>query len=1166
MTAVAGVLVLCGSLFAQGNAGRILGTVTDQTGGALPGAMVSVIDVQRGVTRTLTTDDAGSYNAPNLLPGAYTVSGEFKGFKTAERTGFTLEVNQDLRVDLQLQPGEQSEKITVTGEMPLVETTNATLGGTIENAAINDLPLNGRNFENLLALRPGVTIYPGGGGWTQSTNGLRAHDNVYLVDGVNSDEPWMGQSVMNAGMAAGDAGTLLSVDAIDQFRTEINPKAEYGWKPGAIVSVGIKSGTNSMHGSAFAFGRGNSMDARDYFNPTYIGPVSPLNFEQFGATEGGPIKKDKIFYFLSFEEQRYTVGNPAGHSGVPTLSSLEAACTTAKAAGPVAALSLQLAGLSSTCAPLANAPGLFAPSVSVSDVNSTNKIDAGMVKADYHINQNNSLNAMYFISPGNGLLVDNPLREFAPYQLTNQYARAQSAAVNWTWTKSSTMVNEVRVGYSHYYQTFLSSDSTQNPANYSFGGSTYHLFTGQTNPAYFGLPQIEFSDSAFTIGASWPKTVGPDGVLQLVDHVSVLHGNHAFKFGGEVLANESTNNVTSNAKGPLRFNDPTAFFEGIPNRANFLSGNLLRHMSNSGFAAFLQDDWRVKPRLMVNLGIRYELDTVMKESDGLLGNFDPNSATGLVQIGSGMTSPYNGDHNNFAPRVGLAWDIQGNGKTVVRAGGGMMYEQFTYDMFNAIGNLLGLRMVPTGVALYANGKQIASPGSINVANISFVGSALTSTTTPGAVAFDWLNNGPSTPLYSAAPACGDGTVTLSNGFTPQPCSILGVNRNLRNPYVTNWNLDLQRAITNTLSLEIGYVGNHGTKLVGLNDVNETPLSGGPGQFTTKFPYLAAIDILSNEDSSNYNALQATLSGRSYHGLSFTAGYTYAHALDMNSDNWSFVIPVGSEHSLYGNSTFDIRQKANISLTYDLPGKKGFGQMLEGWQVNSIVAFQTGLPWSAEDLSDNFSGTNETKLNSCCSFGEAWNFSGNPADFDPVHGWTKTNGDILQGGTGGIPYYTFTPGFSDTDPAHQSPQYIQCAKYEESQYSGALQSSAIGNLESVGCYVVGNSLLAPPASGTLGNAGRNIFRDGGFRNWDFSVFKTFQFRERLKATFRVEAFNILNHPSFSNPGGPGGGAGTTDPSAGAGFGCGCVTPDTGGSNPILGSGGPRAIQLGLKMNW
>ena len=1217
------ILLISFSAFSQGNAGRILGGVTDQSGGAVVGATVNIVDTQRNLTRTVTTDTAGEYNVPNLLPSTYTVRAAFQGFKTAERSGVVLEVNQDLRVDLTMQPGEQTEKVTVTGELPLVETTNAELGGTIQNVVINDLPLNGRNFENLLTLRPGVTIFPGGGGWTQSTNGQRAHDNVYLVDGVNADDPWMAQSVMNAGMAAGDAGTILPIDAIDEFKTEENPRAEFGWKPGSIVNVGIKGGTNNMHGTGYAFGRSDAFDARDYFNPAPA-PITPLQFEQFGASLGGPIKKDKLFYFINFEDQRYSVGNPITHNGVPMtgvgaldpVDGLQGACLSAKGAKGVAPVSAQLAGLSPTCTPLGNFPGLFpvnnnpTPTLNTS-IDTTNRIDSGMAKIDYHLSDKHSINGMYFISPGSGLLADNNLLQLNPAQLTIQYARAQVFAGNWTWTPSSTWVNEARVGYSHYYQTFLSNDHAQDPASYSFNGSTYSLFTGQTNPAYFGFPQVRFTSySNFSFGASWPKTVGPDGVLQVLDHVSYLRGKHAFKFGVEYLDNHSTNNVTSNAKGPIRFADLTSFFEGIPNRANFLSGNLLRHMSSQNIAVFAQDDWRLTPRVTVNLGLRYEYDGVMNERNGLFGNFDPTAPTGLVQLGKGVSSIYNPDRNNFAPRLGFAWDVRGNGKTVLRAGAGVAYEQFSYDMFNAIGNLLGLRMVPTGANLYANGAQIPSPGNINVSAISFTGPALKGTTTPGQVAFDWIHNSSSVPLYSAAPSCGDGSVTLSNGLSPQPCSILAVNPHIYNPYVTTWTLDLQRAITSNLSIEIAYVGNHGTGLIGITDVNEPALGAGyPGAgtltgsplseiawcnannvstaasvptfggapitctqgdasgaleqaarpYNAKFPYLAYIDMLQNLEKSNYNGLQTTITQRTSHGLSFTVGYTFSHALDNASDNWSCCIPIygNNVNPLYGNSVFDITHRGTISVTYNLPGKKGFGQMLEGWQLNSVLTLQSGLPWGVSDTGNDFSGTGEVSQTNEDGQGEQWNFFGNPKDFQISHGFSSNpvNGDILSGGTGGVPFY----GGSGSAATGAETTNAACNAKAEAMgpaYQAALSAS--------GCYALGGSMLLPPAIGTFGTMGRNIWRDAGFRQWDMSLFKNFVFKEKLTAQFRIEAFNILNAINFSNPGGPGGGSGTTDPSAGAGFGGATLTADAGGSNPILGSGGPRVVQLGLKL--
>ncbi len=234
-----GVFLTCRPLYSQGNAGRVLGAVADKSGGAIVGATVTIIDAQRGLTRTLMTDAAGQYSAPNLLPGGYKIRASFMGFQTAEQDNIVLEVGKEIRVDLTLQPGEQVQTITVSEAPPQIETSNATLGGTLSNETINDLPLNGRNYENLLSLRPGVTNFVGGGAWTQSTNGVRPEDNVFILDGLDDDEAYAGLSVVNQATLAGDATTILPIDAIQEFNTEENPKAEYGWKPGATVVVGL---------------------------------------------------------------------------------------------------------------------------------------------------------------------------------------------------------------------------------------------------------------------------------------------------------------------------------------------------------------------------------------------------------------------------------------------------------------------------------------------------------------------------------------------------------------------------------------------------------------------------------------------------------------------------------------------------------------------------------------------------------------------------------------------------------------------------------------------------------------------------------------------------------------------------------------------------------------
>ena len=251
---------------AQSTAGRVLGTITDQSGASVAGAAVVVTDTQRGTSRSLTSDASGNYAAPDLTPGIYKIRVEARGFKSEERPSITVEVATDVRADFALQPGNVSEVVTVSGDVPLLNTTSATLGGTLSNQEINDLPLNGRNYENLLQLRPGVIRYPGGGFSTTSADGLRAEDNAYFVEGLFNSEPYSGQAIINGAGIAGDSATILPIDAIQEFNLQQNPPAEYGWKPGAVVNVGLKSGTNRIHGTAFGFGRDGALDGRNYFN------------------------------------------------------------------------------------------------------------------------------------------------------------------------------------------------------------------------------------------------------------------------------------------------------------------------------------------------------------------------------------------------------------------------------------------------------------------------------------------------------------------------------------------------------------------------------------------------------------------------------------------------------------------------------------------------------------------------------------------------------------------------------------------------------------------------------------------------------------------------------------------------------------------------------------
>src|SRR5712691_11476680 len=662
-------LLVSAAAHPQGSTGRILGVVTDQSGGNVAGASVTITDVARGVSQNLTTDSDGAYVALSLLPGTYTVRAEYKGFKTFERKNILVEVGKDVRIDPVLQTGSTTETITITEEVPMVDTTSTTLGGTISNEIINDLPLNGRNYQNLVSLRPGTMIYPGGGPWTQSTNGIRPEDTSYIVDGITNDEAFMGLSVTNAAAVIGDAATLIPIDAIQEFNTQVNPKAEFGWKPGAVTSVGLKSGTNDIHGTAYGFGRSDKFDARNYFNP--VGSdKTPVELEQYGGSAGGHIIKDKLFYFGAYEGQMYTVGNSLpGH--VPTTASIVGGggngcvvITTGDCSISVADATQDLLAQNASFVvnPLSNyLLGFYSPapntgqgtfvSLNYPNVNSSKN---AIGKVDYHINDHNALSGSYFF--GNDTIVGMDFFELLAQFRTKVHSRAQTIAGHWAWTPSSTWANEFRAGYTHYLLQILPDDLT----------FSYKVNTGISNPLLSGIPDVRFPNGPFSqLGSfhNFPKIVGPDKVYDFIDQVSYLRGKHAFKFGGE-LRRDLVHQATFRAgRGRIRFQGNRAFagstpledfLAGDPSQATFLAGDPTRNISQWLYAGYVQDDWRIAPRVTVNLGLRYEYQAVPTEAKNLLGNWEPS--VGFEQVGKNISSIYNPDHRNFSPRIGVAWE------------------------------------------------------------------------------------------------------------------------------------------------------------------------------------------------------------------------------------------------------------------------------------------------------------------------------------------------------------------------------------------------------------------------------------------------------------------------------------------------------------------------------
>ncbi|MGA9797638.1 MAG: TonB-dependent receptor [Terriglobales bacterium] len=1107
--AVAAVSTL---LSAQTYQGRILGSVSDSSGAIISGAKVTITNTATGISRSLTTNGAGDYSAPNLEPGPYSVTAEAPSFKRTQRTGLQLEVAKDIRVDIKLDPGAINETVTVSEEAPIVNTTNDVLGGTFSNKAINELPLLGRDFQNLAILQPGIQRSPGGGFLSTTANGNRPEDNNYVVDGLDDNDAYYGTTVINAEGVEGTPATHLPIDAIQEFNVQSSPEADYGWKPGAIINIGIKSGTNSFHGSTYYFNRNSALDARNWFNPG-PDPVAALNFHQFGASAGGPILKNKLFIFGNYEGVRDVVGNP-GLVEVPVTPSIGdpdnsitdafALCT---ANANCSTTSQKLAAL------LPFNPG---PTTELNlDLNNRNREDNGILKLDYHLSEKSSLVATYFI--GDSVQTEEDTTVVNPLFLSQSYTRAQVVGGGWIWTPTARLTNQFRVGYNRFWQQVVQADHNSNPA------TAYGLNTGVTDPTNFGMPEIRISGFVqHTLGGnqSWPLYTTPNQTLQFTDSATYVIGKHNLKFGGEFRTGSTDNLRNTFGSGEIRFSDLESFTTGDVRSSGgsfVFVGNSRRIVDQKSFGAFLQDSWRVNSRLTVDAGLRYDVSMPIHEQHDLLANFDPS--VGLVQVGRGLDQPYHTDYNNFAPRLGIAWDPRGNGNTVFRVGGGIIYEIPHISVF--IGqnntNANGISLNPTGVA----GAPVGPGGGTIV--------AATLEPDPALMSANWK---------SGAPVFGDLSLGNISCTADLPCPVFGLAKNLSTPYITNWNANIQQTMWKNAALTMAYVGNKGTRLYNIRDINqnifandteEDEQSGRP--FVAQFPTLSNIYQLANGADSIYHGLQVTLRQNTTKGLYFVAGYTWAHAIDTSGSNRQFNIQNSYDPAAErSNADSDIRNRFTFALTYELPSRSGFAQMLQGWHVNGIFTAQGGSPIFFYDSFDDISGTGE--------FNDHWNITGDPSN---IH-WSKSTP---------IPYISPDSFTFDAADEHVIGGNAQCI-------AAAGNQAAIDQLGEFGCYVQGGTAITPPAPGNFGDMRRNVVYGPGFVNLDFSVIKDFKLGERFALQLRGEFFNLLNHPNFADP--------DHDLSDGPTLGLAQFTPDIYASNPVIGSGGSRHIQVGAKIVW
>jgi hypothetical protein len=1101
---------------AQTFRGTVLGTVTDTSGAVVSGATVKVHNVDTGLERTTQTTADGTYSAPELPFGKYTVTVSQSGFQTAVTSGVVVDVASERRVDVALKPGQVAERVEVTGEVPQVDTTSAELGGILTSQTIENIPVNGRDYTKLIYLNPGVAGSPDqisdspGSFGEFSMNGSRGRSNNYLLDGTDMNDGYRNDPAINEAGVFGDPATILPIDAVGELHVLSNYEAEYGRNSGAIVNIVTKSGTNQLHGSALEYYRSGAFGARNYFN--FVGqPKNPFTNNQFGGSLGGPIVKDKAFFFFDYEGQRES-GAQAGLSCVPdpalvaqTIASLGSAVSQPMlnllARNPWPSPNISGASSDLTGCPtggnLATSTRFF------------NNVDSLIAKLDYNPNINNNISGRYYYGNSDQSF---PFAQLAggllPGFNTITPTRVQLVALSWVKIVNSSQVNEARLGWNRFAEGFFPQDSSFNPASIGLdtGASS---FNG-------GLPLISVgSFSKIGASAGVPRQ-RVDTNWHFIDNYSWKIGRHDIKFGYEFRRTSIQIVQDSNFRGKLGFDDLTSFLEGLPADGSQAAGNTNRHEYENSHGLYLQDSFRWTSRLTLNFGMRWDYFGVPAEKNNQFYRLLPADGGTLEQVGAagGPSSLYNPDYKNFAPRFGFAYDVFGKGMTVIRGGYGIFFDAFSQDMF--------LGHIPYNCTF--------CPGP------AYVGIG-------------------ANPITFASAASGPITAGVPVYANPSPLgSFFGIDPNIRTPYVQNWNLNIQQAITNKLMVQVAYVGSKGTRLFRFRDINQPSQAqitafdlgqcatwgqvapncyiggyDGPDGVNfnvprTAFPNFFYVNQEESTAGSIYHSLQASLHVTSWHGFSSQANYVWSHSIDNASDLEDF-IPNASQpnNSLApqlerGNSNFDIRQRFSWNFVYLFPKSTGsLAKLKSGWGFDGVATAQTGQPFT---LNYNFYG----------------DYSGSGEGFDRP--------DVV----GPIQY------------GNAPNNFINLANFQVPCTFG--NTTAIPGIGDSNCLA---------GSRHFGNLGRNTLIGPSFTEFNFSVFKDTAITERVNLQLRAEFFNLFNHPNFANPELPNfiadpGVNGIASNGRGMGYYALTATGDVGIGNPFLGGGGPRGIQIAAKITF
>ena len=1039
---------------AQAVSGTILGTVKDSTGAVVPGATVTVTNMHTGFSRSVVSDTHGEYNAPSIPTGTYSVTAEITGFKKVSKTNVLVGVDQKVRMDVALEVGGMEEIVEIQAETPLLQTASSDLGQTVVEEQIKMLPLNGRNFVSLTRTVPGILRgNPGGNidgagslAWRASAsfsaNGQRPRDNNYMLDGVDNNETWLQTVVI-----------FPSVDALEEFKLQTSTySAEFGRSLGGVVNLQIKSGTNEYHGSVFEFLRNDKFDANNWFNNKNGRAKPDFSQHQFGATFGGPIIKDRTFFFADYQGYRVTSGQTL-LSTVPTeamkqgdFSALNRVIYDPLTGQPFAGNRIPQsrwdpagANILNQLYPVANTAGTVAATGQtinnyLVNPNLERQDNQWDLKVDHRLTTNNRFFVRYSYQKTH--------RFFPPFLPhgdagTNFGAgdgniKGQGLAFNDVHTFSSNLLNEFRFGWTSI--KFLMT-----PIDF-----------GTDLASQVGIPGININDvtSAMTqltfqnirnLGANGNQPlITNQNDFQVFDNVTKISGRHTFKVGGsvtfrsrEILNADSitgvfafNNNMTSNCAGTVTgctVNSSTGF-----DVASLLLGyatTKTRNMFDAGtytekrpeWSIYAQDDFRVNSKLTLNVGLRYDVYVPWLEILDRQSNFDETTGTfvvasdgatlGGVNVGRRLQTYSKGD---VGPRFGFAYDLFGSGRTLVRGGFGVFWT------FTPGGTSSSKAQNPPFLQSTA---LTASP------NTNFSPSLIVSQGLPAPPGVD-----------PNRPASGTTRSIFETDF--------------RDAYTFNWNINVQQQIGTNYMVELAYAGSRGRQYLYKGNPNEAPATVGVSNSNVNRPYATVSPALRDVGQVtaggvlDYHGLFAKVQRRFANGISLLGAYTFAKSVDYNSDN-DGLVTVLNVYNVEGYnravSDYDIKHTLSFSGIYELPFARQ-NKILGGWQTSGMLYYRTGYPFTV----------------------------------------TSTQG-MLSTGTGNRPNIVGDPVLADPT----IDRWFDASAYQQTT----------------------------DTTGTFGNVGRNTLRGPGQFNIDMALIKITRFG-RFNLELRAEAFNILNHPQFA----------------------------------------------------